>query len=301
MTRMTAKDFPPELLEYFDFYVHGKMTKREFLDLSAKFVAGGLSLAALTTLMTPNYAYAEQVEFTDPDIVAEYIQYPSPQGHGSVRAYLVRPAKVTGKVPGVVVVHENRGLNPYIEDVARRVAKAGFVALAPDGLSSVGGYPGNDEKGRELQQKVDPAKLMNDFFAAVEFLMHHPTATGKVGITGFCYGGGVANAAAVAYPELAAAVPFYGRQPKAEDVTRIKAPLLLHYAELDKPITEGWPAYEAALKANNKVYEAHIYPGVNHGFHNDSTPRYDKAAADLAWERTIAWFKKYLEPQTESA
>jgi len=234
------------------------------------------------------------VEFTDPDIVAEYIEYPSPQGHGKVRAYMVRPAKAAGKVPGVVVVHENRGLNPYIEDVARRVAKAGFIALAPDGLSSVGGYPGNDEKGRELQSQVDPTKLMNDFFAAIEFLMHHEAVTGKVGITGFCYGGGVANAAAVAYPELAAAVPFYGRQAKVEDVPRIKAPLLLHFGELDSRINEGWPAYEAALKANNKVYEGYIYPGVNHGFHNDSTPRYDKAAAELAWKRTIDWFNKYL-------
>lgn len=294
MTRLTAKDFPPELLEYFDFYVHGKISKREFLDLAGKFVVGGLSAVALGTLLSPNYAFAQQVEFTDPDIVAQYIQYPSPQGHGEVRAYMVRPAKAAGKVPGVVVVHENRGLNPYIEDVARRVAKAGFIALAPDGLSSVGGYPGNDEKGRELQSQVDPTKLMNDFFAAIEFLMHHDAVTGKVGITGFCYGGGVANAAAVAYPELAAAVPFYGRQPKTEDVPRIKAPLLLHYGELDSRINEGWAAYEAALKANNKVYQGYIYPGVNHGFHNDSTPRYDKAAADLAWQRTIDWFNKYL-------
>lgn len=294
MTRLTAKDFPPELLEYFDFYVHGKISKREFLDIAGKFVVGGLSAVALGTLLTPNYAFATQVEFTDPDIVAEYIEYPSPQGHGKVRAYMVRPAKAAGKVPGVVVVHENRGLNPYIEDVARRVAKAGFIALAPDGLSSAGGYPGNDEKGRELQSQVDPTKLMNDFFAAIEFLMHHEAVTSKVGITGFCYGGGVANAAAVAYPELAAAVPFYGRQPKIEDVPRIKAPLLLHFGELDSRINEGWPAYEAALKANNKVYEGYIYPGVNHGFHNDSTPRYDKAAAELAWKRTIDWFNKYL-------
>ena len=294
MTRMTAKDFPPELLEYFDFYVHGKISKREFLDLASKFVVGGLSAVALGTLLTPNYAFAQQVEFTDPDILPEYIHYPSPQGHGSVKGYFVKPAKATGKVPAVVVVHENRGLNPYIEDVARRVAKAGFIALAPDGLSSVGGYPGNDEKGRELQQQVDPARLMNDFFAAIEFLMHHEATTGKVGITGFCYGGGVANAAAVAYPELAAAVPFYGRQPKVEDVPRIKAPLLLHYGELDSRINEGWPAYEAALQAHNKIYEGYVYPGVNHGFHNDSTPRYDKAAAELAWKRTIDWFKKYL-------
>lgn len=206
----------------------------------------------------------------------------------------MRPTKASGKVPGVVVVHENRGLNPYIEDVARRVAKAGFVALAPDGLTSVGGYPGNDEKGRELQAKVDPEKLMNDFFAAIEFLMGHEATTGKVGITGFCYGGGVANAAAVAYPELGAAVPFYGRQPKGEDVTRIEAPLLIHYAELDTRINEGWPAYEAALKEAGKTFEVHIYPGVNHGFHNDTTPRYDEAAAKLAWERTVEWFRRWL-------
>lgn len=294
MERLTAKDFHPELLELYDYYAHGRITKREFLDRAAKFAIGGLTAAAILTSMSPNYALAQQVEFTDPDIVPEYITYKSPKGNGDVRAYLVRPAKVTGKVPAVVVVHENRGLNPYIEDVARRVAKAGFVALAPDGLSSVGGYPGNDDKGKDLQQQVDPTTLMNDFFAAIEFLMHHDSTTGKVGITGFCYGGGVANAAAVAYPELSAAVPFYGRQPKTEDVVRIKAPLLLHYAELDKGITDGWPAYEAALKAAGKTYEGYVYPGVNHGFHNDSTPRYDEAAAKLAWDRTIAWFNRYL-------
>lgn len=294
MTRMTARDFPQELLELYDFYAHGKITKREFLDRAGKYAVGGVTAAALLASLSPNYALAQQVEFTDPDIVAEYITYRSEKGHGDVRGYLVRPAKAKGKVAGVVVVHENRGLNPYIEDVARRVAKAGFVALAPDGLSSVGGYPGNDEKGRELQQTVDPEKLMNDFFAAVEHLMASDLTTGKVGIVGFCYGGGVCNAAAVAYPELAAAVPFYGRQAPAEDVPRIKATLLLHYAELDTRINEGWPAYEAALKEHGKTYEAHIYPGVNHGFHNDSTPRYDEAAAKLAWERTIAWFDRYL-------
>ncbi len=294
MTRLTAKDFAPELLELYDFYVHGKINRREFLDRAAMFTLGGLTAASILASLSPDYALAEQVEFTDPDIIPEYVSYPSPKGHGEVRGYLVRPAKATGKVPAVVVVHENRGLNPYIEDVARRLAKAGFVALAPDGLSSVGGYPGNDEKGRELQQKVDPEKLMNDFFAAIEWLMGHHASTGKVGITGFCYGGGVANAAAVAYPELAAAVPFYGRQPKAEDVGRIQAPLLLHYAELDKPITDGWPAFEQALKSAGKTYQAYIYPGANHGFHNDSTPRYDEAAARLAWDRTLAWFNKYL-------
>ncbi|MDV7022706.1 YghX family hydrolase [Atlantibacter subterranea] len=294
MTRLTAKDFPQQLLDYYDYYAHGKITKREFLELATKYAVGGLTALALFDLLKPDYALAEQVLFTDPDILPEYITYPSPNGHGEVRGYLVKPAKASGKVPAVVVVHENRGLNPYIEDVARRVAKAGYIALAPDGLSSVGGYPGNDDEGRELQQKVDPTKLMNDFFAAIEFLMHHKDATGKVGMTGFCYGGGVANAAAVAYPELAAAVPFYGRQPPAQDAEKVKAPLLLHFAELDARINEGWPAWEAALKKAGKTYEAHIYPGVNHGFHNDSTPRYDKAAAELAWQRTLAWFEKYL-------
>ncbi|MBD0415108.1 YghX family hydrolase [Oryzicola mucosus] len=294
MTRMTAKDFPQELLELYDYYAHGKITKREFLDRAGKYAVGGLTAAAILGSMSPNYALAQQVEFTDPDILAEYITYPSPNGNGDVRGYLVRPKAATGPVGGVVVVHENRGLNPYIEDVARRVAKAGFVALAPDGLTSVGGYPGNDDKGKELQQTVDPQKLMNDFFAAIEFLKASDLTNGKVGITGFCYGGGVSNAAAVAYPELAVAVPFYGRQPRAEDVDRIKAPLLLHYAELDKGVNEGWPAYEAALKEKGKTYEAYIYPGVNHGFHNDSTPRYDEAAAKLAWDRTIEWFKRYL-------
>ena len=295
MTRLTAKDFPQELLDYYDYYAHGKISKREFLNLAARYAAGGVTALMLFNMLKPNYALAEQVKFTDPDILPEYITYPSPNGHGEVRGYLVKPAKATAKTPAVVVVHENRGLTPYIEDVARRVAKAGYIALAPDGLSSVGGYPGNDDEGKVLQQKVDPTRLMNDFFAAIEFMKNHPEATGKVGITGFCYGGGVSNAAAVAYPELDCAVPFYGRQPRVEDVPKISAPLLLHYAELDKNINEGWPAYEAALKSNNKVYEAYIYPGVNHGFHNDSTPRYDQPAAELAWSRTLSWFKKYLE------
>lgn len=294
MTRLTAKDFPQELLEYYDYYAHGKITKREFLQRAGKYAVGGMTALALFNLLKPNYALAEQVLFTDPDIHAEYIRYPSPDGHGEVRAYLVVPTTVPVKPASVIVVHENRGLNPYIEDVARRVAKAGYIALAPDGLSSVGGYPGNDDEGRELQKKVDPLKLMNDFFAAIAFMEKHPQANGKVGITGFCYGGGVCNAAAVAIPELACAVPFYGRQPPVEDVAKIHAPLLLHYAELDKSITDGWPAYEQALKAHNKVFEAYVYPQANHGFHNDSTPRYDRAAAELAWQRTLAWFVKYL-------
>jgi len=293
MPRLTAKDFAPELLELYDYYAHGRINRREFLDRAALFTFGGLTASALLAALSPNYALAEQVQFTDPDIVADYITYPSPKGNGQVRGYLVRPAKASGKLPAVVVVHENRGLNPYIEDVARRLAKAGFIALAPDGLTSVGGYPGNDDKGRDLQAKVDPEKLMNDFFAAIEWLMKDP-GSGKVGITGFCYGGGVTNAAAVAYPELGAAVSFYGRQPEAKDVPRIQAPVLLHYGELDTRINEGWPAYEQALKAANKTYKGYIYHGANHGFHNDSTPRYDEAAAKLAWERTLGWFKQYL-------
>ena len=293
MPRLTAKDFAPQLLELYDYYAHGRISRREFLDRAAVFTAGVSALSVLGAL-SPNYALAEQVAPTDPAIVAEYITYPSPKGHGQVRGYLARPANAKGKVPAVVVVHENRGLNPYIEDVARRLAKQGYMALAPDGLSSVGGYPGNDEAGVALQKTVDPQKLMNDFFAAIEWSMQHEASTGKVGITGFCYGGAVANAAAVAYPELGAAVSFYGRQPDAGDVSRIKAPVMVHLAELDTRINEGWPAYEQALKANKVTYQGYIYPGVNHGFHNDSTPRYDEAAATLAWDRTLSWFGKYL-------
>jgi carboxymethylenebutenolidase len=294
MTRLTAKDFAPELLELYDGYVHGKLSRRDFLERAATYAVGSMTAVGILAALSPDYALASQVSFTDPDIIAEYITYPSPNGHGQVRAYQVRPAKADGPLPGVVVVHENRGLNPYIEDVARRVAKAGYIALAPDGLSSVGGYPGNDDRGRELQAQVDPAKLMNDFFAAIEYLLADGRSTGKVGITGFCYGGGVSNAAAVAYPELAAAVPFYGRQADPADAAKIKAPLLLHFAQEDARVNATWPAYEAALKANGNVYEGHIYPGTHHGFHNDSTPRYDQAAAELAWDRTLAWFARYL-------
>ncbi len=294
MLRMTAKDFDQELLDLYDFYAHGKISKREFLDGAGKFAVSGLTAAALLNMLSPNYAMAEQVSFNDPDIVPEYITFDSPNGNGEVRAYRVKPAAAEGPLPAVLVVHENRGLNPYIEDVARRVAKAGFLALAPDGLSSVGGYPGNDTEGRELQQTVDPEKLMNDFFAGFEYLLNAEDSTGQVGAVGFCYGGGVCNALAVAYPEMAASVPFYGRQAAVEDVPKIQAPLLLHYAGLDERINEGWPAYEAALTEHGKVFEAYIYPGVNHGFHNDSTPRYDDAAAELAWTRTIDWFDTYL-------
>ncbi len=290
MNRMTAKDFDQELLELYDYYAHGKISKREFLDRAGKWAVGGVTAVMLLQMLAPNYALAQQVAVDDAGIVAERITYPSPNGHGTVNGYMVRPSGVDGPLPAVLVVHENRGLNPYIEDVARRVAKAGFLALAPDGLTSLGGYPGNDDAGRELQAQVDPEKLMNDFFAGVEFLLAHDGSTGRVGVTGFCYGGGVANACAVAYPELAGAVPFYGRAPATADVAKIKCPLLIHYAELDERINEGWPAYEAALQAAGVTYEAHVYPGVNHGFHNDTTPRYDAAAAELAWDRTIAFF-----------
>ena len=293
MTRLTAKDFSPELLELYDFYAHGRITRREFLDRAGTYAAAGVTAAAVLDMLKPDYALAQQVSFTDPDIVAEYVDYPSPNGHSEVRGYLVRPSG-PGPHPAVVVVHENRGLNPYIEDVARRLGKAGFMALAPDGLTSVGGYPGNDDRGRELQSQVDPEKLLNDFFAAFEHLLDHADSTGRVGCVGFCYGGGVCNAMAVAYPELAASVPFYGRQAAAADVARIEAPLLLHYAALDEGINAGWPAYEAALQEHGKDYTVHFYEGVNHGFHNDSTPRYDEAAAELAWQRTIAFFDEHL-------
>ncbi|MEM8703423.1 MAG: YghX family hydrolase [Pseudomonadota bacterium] len=292
--RMTAKDFPQELLDLYDYYAHGKITKREFLNGAAKFTVAGMTAAMLLDQLSPNYALAQQVDPDDGSIETQRITYPSPNGHGEVNAYLVKPAGVTGKLPAVLVIHENRGLNPYIEDVARRLGKAGFMAMAPDGLTSVGGYPGTDDKGRELQRTVDREKLLNDFFAGFEYLLNSDDSTGKVGAVGFCYGGGVVNAIAVAYPELAAGVPFYGRQADAADVPKIQAPLMLQFAELDERINAGWPAYEEALKANDKDYVAHMYPGVNHGFHNDTTPRFDQEAAKLAEERTVAFFKEHL-------
>ncbi len=292
--RKTARDFDQGLLDLYDKYAHGLMTRRVFLDRAAKFAVGGMSAAALLETLSPQYALAQQVMADDDRIAATYVGYPSPNGHGTIRAYQARPVGAGGKVPGVVVVHENRGLNPYIEDVARRLAIVGFMALAPDGLTPLGGYPGSDDKGREMQRTLDRGKLAEDFMAAFEHLRDDPGTTGKVGVVGFCYGGGICNAMAVRYPELAASVPFYGRQPAAEDVAQIKAPLLLHYAGLDKRVNAGWPDYEAALKDNDKAYTAHIYPDVNHGFHNDTTPRYDEAAAELAWERTIAFFKDKL-------
>ena len=293
MVRKQAGEFDQGLLNLFDKLVHGDIDRRQFLDRAAKYAVGGMTAAGLLETLSPQYALAQQVAPDDPRIGTAYIDYASPQGYGTVRGLLARPA-AGGRRPGVVVVHENRGLNPYIEDVARRLAVAGFVALAPDGLTPLGGYPGTDEEGREMQRQLDGAKLLEDFIAAYSALRVRDDTTDKVGVVGFCYGGGVCNAMAVRLPELAASVPFYGRQAAAEDVPKIQAPLLLHYAGLDERINGGWPAYEDALKANGKAYTAHIYPNVNHGFHNDTTPRYDAAAANLAWDRTITFFEENL-------
>ena len=294
VARMKASDFHPELLEIYDGYAHGLLTKRQFLDKAQRFAVGGVTALALLQMLSPNYAHANQVAPEDPAITTEEITYNSPNGHGSIKGLLSRPAGITGKLPAVLVIHENRGLNPYIADVNRRMAKAGFLSLAPDGLTPLGGYPGTDDEGKAMQATLDGAKLMEDFFAATDHLLKHYDSTGKVGAVGFCYGGGVCNALAVAFPELSASVPFYGRQAKAEDVPKIKAPLMLHYASLDERVNAGWPDYEAALKANGKEYTAHMYEGANHGFHNDTTPRYDEAAAMLAQERTLAFFKEKL-------
>lgn len=295
MQRKTAADFHPRILEVFDGYVHGAVTKRQFLDEAAKYAVGGMTAAAILDSLRPNYALAQQVAPDDPAIETETVEYPSPNGHGTVRGLMARPAGRDGPLPAVLVIHENRGLNPYIEDVVRRTAKAGYLALGPDGLTALGGYPGTDEEGREMQRSLDPVKLMNDFFAGYEHLAGHDRSTGRVGAVGFCYGGGVCNALAVAYPELGCSVPFYGRQAAAEDVPAIAAPLMLHFAGLDERINAGWPAYEAALIAHGKAFSAHFYPDVNHGFHNDTTPRYDAEAAALAWRRTLAFFETHLQ------
>lgn len=292
--RKTARDFDPRLLEIFDGYVHGAISKRDFLRQATKYAAVGVTGAMLLEQLQPNYALAEQVAPDDPDIETAVIEYNSPDGHGTIKGLMAKPAGATGPLPAVLVVHENRGLNPYIEDVARRCAKAGYIALGPDGLTPLGGYPGTDEEGREMQKSMDGAKLMADFFAAFEFLRDHDDTIGKVGAVGFCYGGGVCNALAVAYPDLAASVPFYGRQPDAADVPAIQAPLMIHYAGLDERVNAGWDAYSDALRANQKEFSVHFYPDVNHGFHNDTTPRYDAEAAELAWDRTLAHFDEHL-------
>ncbi|MBS1858725.1 MAG: dienelactone hydrolase family protein [Acidobacteria bacterium] len=295
MERKQATDFPQELLDLFDRYVHGELPRRDFLEGAKKFAVGGLTAAALFESLRPNYAWAQQVPKDDPRLHTEYVTVPSPEGNGSIKGYLVLPAHPAGKLPAVLVVHENRGLNPYIEDVARRLGTAGFIAFAPDGLTSVGGYPGDDEHGAQLFQKVDRAKMTLDFIAAARWLKTRPDCTGKLGVVGFCFGGGIANTLAVRMgSDLNAAVPFYGGQPPAEDAAKIKAPMLLHYAALDTRITGNWPAWEAALKANHVTYEGFVYEGANHGFHNDTTPRYDEKAAKLAWQRTLDFFNKYL-------
>lgn len=294
MERKKTSDFPPEVLKLFDGYIHGMVGRRDFLNRAAKFAAGGFTAAAMLESLTPNYALAQQVAKDDARIKTEYLDYPSPRGSGTMRGYFARPAGASGKFPGVVVIHENRGLNPYIEDVARRLAMANFVAFAPDALAPVGGYPGTEEKAVALFAKLDAGKRTEDLLAAAGHLKSRPECTGRIGAMGFCFGGGIANTMAVRIADLAAAVPFYGIQPSAADTARIKAPLLIHYAANDDRINAGWPAFEAALKANGVKYQMHLYPGTNHGFHNDTTPRYDEAAAKLAWSRSVAFLNENL-------
>jgi carboxymethylenebutenolidase len=293
MERKEASDFPQELLDLFHEYQHGEITRRAFLDRAGKFAVGGLTVATIFESLRPNYAWAQQVPKDDKRIKTEYATVLSPQGNGSIKGYLAQPA-AAGKHPAVLVVHENRGLNPYIEDVARRLATNNFLAFAPDGLTSVGGHPGDDEKAAALFRQVDGAKMLQDFVASAGWLKAHPASTGKVGVVGFCFGGGVSNSLAVRIPDLGGAVPFYGRQPSAEDTAKINAPLLIHYAGNDPGVNQGWPAFEAALKANGKKYQAFTYAGTQHGFHNDTTPRYDEAAAKLAWQRTLDFFNQNL-------
>ena len=297
MERKTANDYPQELLDIFDLYVHGGIDRREFLARAQKFAVGGVTAMALWESLRPNYAWAQQVPKDDSRIKAEAATVESPKGNGSIKGYLVHPAgKSDKKFPGVLVIHENRGLNPYIEDVARRLGTEGYMAFAPDGLTSVGGYPGDDEKGGALFRNVDRQKMAEDFVAAAKWLKGRSDCTGKLGTVGFCFGGGVVNMLAVKLgADLDAGVPFYGSQPSAEDAAKVKTPLLLQYAGLDTRINGGWPAYEEVLKANKVKYEAFTYAGANHGFHNDTTPRYDAAAAKLAWKRTLDWFGKYLK------
>jgi carboxymethylenebutenolidase len=295
MDRKTAKDFPQELLDLYDEYVHGQVGRRGFLDRASRFAVGGVTAAGLLAALSPKYALAQQVAKDDERITVSYETYDSPAGGGKMRGYLARPAKAEGKLPGVIVIHENRGLNPYIEDVTRRLAVAGFVAFAPDALTPLGGYPGSDDEGRALQAKRKGEEMTEDFVAAAKWLHAHALCNGKVGAVGFCFGGGMANTLAVRLPDLIrAAVPFYGGQPAAADVPKIKAAILLQFAENDERVNAGWPAYEEALKKAGVKYTAHHYPGTNHGFHNDTTPRYDEAAAKLAWQRTLEFFNKEL-------
>lgn len=294
MRRMQASEFPQELLDEFHLYQHGDMPRREFLDRCKKYTVGGLTAAGLFHALKPNYAWAQQVDPTDARISTETVTVASPQGNGEIRGYVARPAEATGPLPGVLVVHENRGLNPYVEDVARRLATENFLALAPDGLTSVGGYPGDDERGAALFREVDRDLLIEDFIAAAGWLRDHPDGSGQFGVVGFCYGGAVSNTLAVRMPDLGAAVPFYGGPPPADLVADINAAVLVHHGEADTRLVESWPAYEEALRANNVTYEGYIYANAQHGFHNDTTPRYDEAAATQAWARTVAWFNAHL-------
>jgi len=292
--RRKATDFPQEVLSLFDKYVHGIIDRRAFFDGAAKFAVGGMTAATMLEALRPRYAWARQVQPDDARIQAETIEYASPRGSGTMRGLFARPSSGTGPWPAVLVIHENRGLNPYIEDVVRRFAAADFLALGPDALTPLGGYPGNDDDGRTMQAQLSRETMTEDFIAGAEYLMSHALSTGRAGAVGFCFGGGMVGTLAVRLPELAAAVPFYGGQPPVEDVPRIQAPLMIHYAGLDERINAGWPAFEAALRAHGKTYVMHMYEGANHGFHNDTTPRYDEAAARLAQDRTMAFFNQHL-------
>src|ERR1700761_6411346 len=295
MSQIKKEDIKQEVFDLYDDYAHSRLDRRSFVQKLSLYAVGGLTVPALMSFLMPDYKANMEIKADDPRLKSEYIKYDSPKGGGSIKGLLSEPKDNKKKLGGIVVVHENRGLNPYIEDVARRAALAGFITLAPDALTPLGGYPGNDDKGREMQSQRKPEEMLEDFIAAFEYLKQNKDCNGKVGVVGFCFGGGIANQMAVRLPDLAAAVPFYGAQPPAEDVPKIHAPLLLHYASLDTRITGGWPAYETELKANGKKYQAFIYENVNHGFHNDTTPRYDKAAAGLAWKRTIDFFNEYLK------
>src|SRR5471032_2740103 len=294
MDQIKKEDIKQEVFDLYDDYARNRLDRREFVQKLSVYAVGGLTVSALMSFLMPDYKGNIQIKPDDPRLKSGYITYPSPKGGGNIKALLSEPIDAKKKLGGIIVVHENRGLNPYIEDVARRAALAGFITLAPDALTPLGGYPGNDDAGREMQSKRDKGEMEQDFIDAFYYLKNLPDCNGKVGVVGFCYGGGIANMMAVRVPELAAAVPYYGAQPAAEDVAKIHAPLMLHYAALDTRITGGWPAYEAALKANGKTYQAFIYDNANHGFHNDTTPRYDKVAAELSWKRTIDFFKQYL-------
>jgi carboxymethylenebutenolidase len=294
MKEIRKEDIKQEVFDLYDDYAHNRIERRLFFEKLSTYAVGGITVASLLSFIMPDY-HKIQIQANDPRLKSEFINYDSPKGGGSIRGLLSRPIDAKGKLPGIIVVHENRGLNPYIEDVGRRAALAGFISLAPDALTPLGGYPGNDDEGRTLQSKRDRNEMLEDFIAAFEHLKGHKECTGKVGVVGFCFGGWISNMMAVRIPDLGAAVPYYGGQPQAEDVPKIKAPLQLHYAELDTRVNEGWPAYEKSLKENHKQYEVHMYPGVNHGFHNDTTPRFDKAAAELAWQRTVDFFKANLK------